>query len=171
MTTYEARFCPTCGTATEHREHDERERSFCPSCGEFVFRNAAPGASVTVVDGDRVLLVERGVAPDRGLWAVPGGHLEYDEPPAVGAARELAEETGVAVDPDDLRLAGTTFSVTDGKGYLAVDYAVPRALTEGDPVAGSDAAAAGFRDPETLSGGPLRDLARPRLAAAFEILG
>jgi 8-oxo-dGTP pyrophosphatase MutT (NUDIX family) len=38
-------------------------------------------------------------------WVVPGGHLEVDEPPAVGARRELAEETGLTLAPVIDRIA------------------------------------------------------------------
>ena len=42
-----------------------------------------------------VLLIQRGHPPGRGKYALPGGFLEVDEPPALAAARELLEETGV----------------------------------------------------------------------------
>jgi 8-oxo-dGTP diphosphatase len=36
-------------------------------------------------------------------WSCPGGHVERGELPADAAARELAEETGLALLPDDRR--------------------------------------------------------------------
>lgn len=42
-----------------------------------------------------VLLVERGIEPYKGLWALPGGFLKMDETAEQGAKRELMEETGV----------------------------------------------------------------------------
>ncbi|KAE8763700.1 NUDIX hydrolase [Georgenia thermotolerans] len=53
-----------------------------------------PGVTGAVLDGDRVLLGQRA---DNGRWALPSGILEPGEQPAVGLAREVAEETGVVV--------------------------------------------------------------------------
>src|SRR6266700_2722357 len=43
----------------------------------------------------KVLLIQRGKPPFQGDWAFPGGFLDYGEPPAAGALRELQEETGI----------------------------------------------------------------------------
>jgi len=51
----------------------------------------------------KVLLVLRKNEPFKGMWALPGGFLEIDEELEVCAARELSEETGLDVDPYNLR--------------------------------------------------------------------
>lgn len=43
--------------------------------------------------GSRTLLIRHAVL---GRWFQPGGHVEADESPAQGAAREVREETGLA---------------------------------------------------------------------------
>lgn len=43
----------------------------------------------------RVLLVQRGIEPYKGQWAMPGGFLRMDESAERGALRELREETGM----------------------------------------------------------------------------
>jgi len=43
----------------------------------------------------KVLLVERGIEPFKGKWALPGGFLRMDESAEQGALRELHEETGL----------------------------------------------------------------------------
>lgn len=62
-------------------------------------------AAVTFVRDarDRLLLVR---SPRRGGWEAPGGWREPGETAAQNAAREVAEETGVLLDPGQLRRYG-----------------------------------------------------------------
>lgn len=52
--------------------------------------------------GTEVLIARRPMSAIRGgLWELPGGKAEPGETPAAAAARELVEETGVAVVADE----------------------------------------------------------------------
>jgi len=70
---------------------------------ELRYRYKYPHPSVTTdcvifaFDGTklRVLLVQRGIEPYKGRWAMPGGFLRMDESAEKGALRELKEETGL----------------------------------------------------------------------------
>jgi 8-oxo-dGTP pyrophosphatase MutT (NUDIX family) len=60
---------------------------------------------VLVLDRDGRVLLFQGfdpAEPDRHRWFTPGGGLEPGETPREAAARELLEETGLAVEPEAL---------------------------------------------------------------------
>ena len=62
-------------------------------------------ARVLLIDAaERTLLLRGGdpARPEQRWWFTPGGGLDEGETPAQGAARELAEETGLRVDPAEL---------------------------------------------------------------------
>ena len=57
---------------------------------------------VVVVRDGKLLLIQRGKDPGRGLWAVPGGMVELGETSREAAAREAFEETGLVVEVGDV---------------------------------------------------------------------
>lgn len=80
----------------------EKRDVFLDLAGEFQFENQyrkkwGPGPFQTVdnvvIQSGHVLVVQRKSRPGRGLYAVPGGHLNLDESLDEGAVRELFEET------------------------------------------------------------------------------
>ena len=56
-----------------------------------------------VEQSGHILLVKRRSEPGKGLWALPGGHLEMDETLMDGVIRELREETRIKVPDPVLR--------------------------------------------------------------------
>lgn len=52
-------YCPSCGSALETRQIENRDRRYCPTCSKPIYRNPKPYAGVLVVDAAIVLLVER----------------------------------------------------------------------------------------------------------------
>ncbi len=146
-------FCPYCGNRLERKQIDGRTRDFCPDCGEVIWKNPVPVAGVAVVKDGEVLMVKRGIEPDKGQWSLPAGFLEHDEEPKVGAARELEEETGVRAGPDDLEFLGTSLFDQEGRGHLlALVYSIEAPRTAGEVKSGSDAEDARFWKLEELEG-------------------
>jgi 8-oxo-dGTP diphosphatase len=77
------------------------------------------GAVVTDGRG-RLLLIQRGHEPGKGLWSLPGGRVEPGETAAEALVREMEEETGLTVEPGRLigtverpGLAGDVFDIQD----------------------------------------------------------
>jgi 8-oxo-dGTP diphosphatase len=61
------------------------------------------GIGAVVLDGaERVLLVRRGQEPLLGEWSLPGGALELGERLEDGVRREVREETGLDVEPQEI---------------------------------------------------------------------
>jgi NAD+ diphosphatase len=94
----EWRRCPRCGARLERSEGSVS----CPACGLSVYANPAPTASALLLDGDgRVLLARRADEPGKGLWDLPGGFMAEGEEPLETLRRELREEAGVEIEPQE----------------------------------------------------------------------
>jgi len=109
-------------------------------------------ATIAVVIRDGcALLVQRRNPPDEGRWGFPGGKVEYGEPLAAAALRELFEETGIAAEAGPVL---TAFDVI-GDDHHYVLIALLCHWRAGEPRAGDDAAAAAWVDLEDLEAGGL----------------
>lgn len=155
MVSVDLGFCPRCGGNLERCTGNERHRSCCAVCGFVVYHNPFPVVVATVIDGDSALFVKRARAPQKNCWSMPGGYMEMDETPEAGAARELEEETGLAVDPAELVFGGTDYERLDGeRAVVDLIFAVPLDRTTGDPAAGDDAAELRFWSREEIAAEP-----------------
>lgn len=98
-----------------------------------------------IFDGDgRLLLIERGRDPQKGMWAVPGGKVAAGERMADTARREAFEETGLEVEIDDVIWVGEI--ITDTHHLVIVDYAAR--VSGGTLRAGDDAADVRWATPD-----------------------
>ena len=90
-----------------------------------------------------VLLIQRGIEPFAGAWALPGGFVQPDEGLDDAAARELDEETGVAEDAVYLEQLRSYGSPGRDPRMRVVTVAYWGACAElPSPMGGSDAAQA-----------------------------
>lgn len=83
--------------------------------------NKTVSTHAVLFNGDKVLLARRSKTDIRRplQWDLPGGILEQDELINDGCAREIEEETGIKVEPKDLKLAYATNDEFEGKGSVS----------------------------------------------------
>jgi len=90
------RFCGRCGAATEAREAGHVRRCTDAACGASHFPRTDPAVIMLVSAGDRVLLGRKSDWP-AGRYSVLAGFVEPGETLEAAVAREVMEETGIAV--------------------------------------------------------------------------
>jgi 8-oxo-dGTP diphosphatase len=93
-----------------------------------------------IFEDGKILLVERGREPLKGYWSIPGGIVETGEKLIEATRREVAEETGLDVEPYSMfEIFERMIPDAEGKPeyhYVLIDYLCRR--IEGRPVAASD---------------------------------
>jgi 8-oxo-dGTP diphosphatase len=134
------------------------------------------GIGGVLIDRGLALLIRRGSEPLRGEWSIPGGTLELGESLEEGVARELLEETGLAVRVIELIEVFDRIYAEDGTiaaraqkkprfHYVIADYLCER--IGGDPRAGSDVTDVAFASEEELAKYHLTETATRILKKAF----
>ena len=121
------------------------------------------GASAVLFRDGAVLLVKRDKPETRGLWSLPGGHIEPGERARDAALREVAEETGLGANLHGLADVHDVI-VRDSDGSLVRHYVLAVFYGEahaGTPRAGGDAADARFVTLSELASLPLTEGAEP----------
>ena len=91
--------------------------------------NPRVGVGAVVIKNEKVLLVRRGVAPSKDLWAIPGGVLELGETLQQGAEREMLEETGVTIRAKE-PIYAFDFIEKDAAGLIHFHYVVVDLLAD-----------------------------------------
>jgi ADP-ribose pyrophosphatase YjhB (NUDIX family) len=95
-----------------------------------------------VVDGDRVLLIQRGHPPGEGLWSIPGGRVEVGETLPEALRREIQEECGIEIAVGDPAIMLDRIT-RDAQGnvrshYLILDFWATPVVSPTPPVCPSD---------------------------------
>ncbi|RAH17355.1 MAG: NUDIX hydrolase [Methanobacteriota archaeon] len=120
----------------------------CSHCGRDSYRSPSVAVDAVALRGEgpetEVLLIRRGQEPYKGMWAFPGGFVDYGEDPEDAVIRELEEEAGVdGFDPVALSIHGDP-DRDPRKHVIALFYLV-EVDPESVPVAGDDASHAEWR--------------------------
>jgi ADP-ribose pyrophosphatase YjhB (NUDIX family) len=161
---HEAVFCVRCaarlGVGTP--DNDGRRRLLCESCDYIHYENPKVLVSCFVSAGTGVLLCRRAIEPAKGRWSLPGGFLENGETLEQAAVREIIEETGVSVRPQELVFYGATTLTSLGQVY--VNFRVTVVTTHCEM--SREALQVGFfRESEV----PWKEIAYPAIAASLRV--
>ena len=97
------RYCPRCATPLQPLAAAEdgglKTRLRCPACGWTHWNNPTPvlAAVIELTDRDGAVLLARNAAWQGRMFGLITGFMEAGETPEQGIAREVAEETSLAV--------------------------------------------------------------------------
>ncbi|MDO8673419.1 MAG: NUDIX hydrolase [Dehalococcoidia bacterium] len=117
---------------------DLRNNEPCPVCGRY--RNRRIAVDAIILKGESILLIKRRGNPFRGMWALPGGGIEFDETAEEALKKEVEEEVGLSIKTARF-LRVYTDPRRDPNQVITLSYLV---IAEGKPEAGSDAASYQF---------------------------
>lgn len=93
-------------------------------------------STIEVYDNGKILVGKR---RDNGKWTMPGGHMESAEDRLACAARELQEETGIEVSPNNLfHMQSQVVQGRDGKDIQIHHFRVDVTGTGKQPTTGND---------------------------------
>ena len=114
-------FCPRCGNEGL-AEHGENAVD-CPACG-YVYYHSSVAAVVGIIEyQDRVVVTRRANDPHKGMWAIPGGFVEYGESLEAALVRELEEELNLEIaEPEYLASYGSRYPYRDVLYFPSVAY-------------------------------------------------
>lgn len=93
----EFQYCPVCGGLLKALSLKENEptRLVCSEC-DFVFYLDPKVVACSILElKGGIVLLKRGIEPQKGKWVMPGGYVDRGEKVEAAAIRETLEECGL----------------------------------------------------------------------------
>ena len=100
------KFCPSC-KSTDFT-FSNNVRFHCNACDFTYYHNIAAAVAIVFTFEDKILFTVRNVDPDKGKWDLPGGFIDPGENAEAAACREIKEELGLDIFPNDLKYITTS---------------------------------------------------------------
>ena len=111
------KYCPKCGSS-EFEIHNALSRH-CTHCGFTYYQNPRASTAAFILNGQGELLVaRRAKEPAKGTLDLPGGFVDNYENAEQGMVREIHEETGIIVEPNEVEYL---FSIPNIYRYSGMD--------------------------------------------------
>ena len=128
--------------------------------------------SAAIVRAGKILVVRRAQPPANGVYTLPGGVVEVGESLMEAVAREVREETALAIEP--VALAGFREAIVrDGEDRVERHFVIlcfAARWQAGEPVLNEELSEAHWLDPSELAGLTTTAGLAEIVAAAFERL-
>ena len=146
-----------------------------PDAAEKDSARPTPTCAAYVLHEGRLLLIQRGTEPNKGLWSFPAGRIELGETLFEAVKREAKEEAGIEIEPLEL-FQTHDWIARDEAGRVCFHYLVnlvrARYLS-GTPRAGDDAVDTRWATEADIAGLPMdpfiRDVAHRVLQGTWRV--
>ena len=110
-------FCPKCGS--ENFEIQNALSRHCSNCGFTYYQNPRASTAAFIMNSKGELLIaKRAKEPAMGTLDLPGGFVDNEETAEEGMVREIKEETGLVISPENIEYL---FSIPNVYHYSGMD--------------------------------------------------
>jgi len=129
-----------------------------------------PGASAIVADDQGRILLQR--RSDNARWALPGGVMDIGESIGQAIVREVREETGFEVEPEDIvgvySDPGHVFAYDDGEVRQQFSICFVCRMVGGELQVSKESSEVAFFSPEEIEGLDVHESIRLRIQHHLE---
>ena len=98
-------YCPNC--TSQNFSFENVIKFKYNNCQFEYYHNIAAAVAVVFTFEDEVLFTVRNEDPDKGMLDLPGGFIDPNENAQEAACREIKEELGIVIFPEDLKFVTT----------------------------------------------------------------
>ena len=111
------RFCPKCGQG--NLQWNNVSKWSCNNCDFVLYHNTAAAVAVVIQCKDELFFTVRNQEPGKGKWDLSGGFTDPKETSEETCSRELNEELGLTINPEEFKYLGSQPNIYP---YKSIDY-------------------------------------------------